>query len=238
MKQKSMVVAIVALVASVIGFVSPTYASSNELPVPTLTYQELNNSTIRLFVSGSFATEHHICPEARNKPTGNKLADGSDEWRCDAIKLSGSNPYLDYSLSHGLSERFGVIAHDPAAGVWSKWSSWHKFTNNSQVQPVIQTTTTTVVVRNATGLPRRADGLTWGSRAQIEKDHAQLLREMSAILSRGRIGGGGLGIGSSDCVGICYGVPSKVNGLPRNTYVSGYYRSDGTWVNPYTRSNP
>jgi hypothetical protein len=29
-----------------------------------------------------------------------------------------------------------------------------------------------------------------------------------------------------------------VNGLPRNTYVSGYYRSDGTYVKPYTRSKP
>jgi hypothetical protein len=43
---------------------------------------------------------------------------------------------------------------------------------------------------------------------------------------------------ASSCVGICYGVPSKVNGLPRNSYVSGYFRANGTWVNPYTRSNP
>ena len=41
---------------------------------------------------------------------------------------------------------------------------------------------------------------------------------------------------SNNCVGICYGVPSKVNGLPRNTYVSGYFRKDGTYVRPYTRS--
>lgn len=40
------------------------------------------------------------------------------------------------------------------------------------------------------------------------------------------------------CVGICYGVPSTVNGLPRNTYVSGYFRKDGTYVRPYTRSKP
>jgi hypothetical protein len=40
----------------------------------------------------------------------------------------------------------------------------------------------------------------------------------------------------SNCVGICYGVPSRINGLPRNTYVSGYFRSDGTYVRPYTRS--
>ena len=43
---------------------------------------------------------------------------------------------------------------------------------------------------------------------------------------------------AGSCVGICYGVPSKVNGLPRNSYVSGYFRANGTWVNPYTRSNP
>jgi len=41
---------------------------------------------------------------------------------------------------------------------------------------------------------------------------------------------------SNECVGICYGVPSKVNGLPRNKYVSGYFRKDGTYVQPYTRS--
>jgi hypothetical protein len=39
-----------------------------------------------------------------------------------------------------------------------------------------------------------------------------------------------------DCVGICYGVPSTVNGLPRNNFVSGYLRKDGTYVSPYTRS--
>jgi len=49
---------------------------------------------------------------------------------------------------------------------------------------------------------------------------------------------GGLISGSSSCVGICYGVPSVVNGLPRNSYVKGYTRSDGTYVKPYTRSKP
>ena len=47
--------------------------------------------------------------------------------------------------------------------------------------------------------------------------------------------GSGVGINST-CVGICYGVPSEINGLPRNTYVSGYFRSNGTYVQPYTRS--
>jgi hypothetical protein len=46
------------------------------------------------------------------------------------------------------------------------------------------------------------------------------------------------GSASGKCVGICYGVPSTVNGLPRNTYVSGYFRKDGTYVGPYTRSKP
>ena len=45
------------------------------------------------------------------------------------------------------------------------------------------------------------------------------------------------GSATGRCVGICYGVPSTVNGLPRNTYVSGYLRKDGTWVGPYTRSS-
>ena len=44
------------------------------------------------------------------------------------------------------------------------------------------------------------------------------------------------GSATGKCIGICYGVPSVVNGLPRNTYVSGYYRKDGTYVAPYTRS--
>lgn len=46
------------------------------------------------------------------------------------------------------------------------------------------------------------------------------------------------GSSTGKCVGICYGVPSTVNGLPRNTYVSGYFRKDGTYVRPYTRSKP
>jgi hypothetical protein len=52
-------------------------------------------------------------------------------------------------------------------------------------------------------------------------------------LSIGSVGGA-----TGRCVGICYGVPSTVNGLPRNTYVSGYFRKDGTYVGPYTRSKP
>ena len=46
------------------------------------------------------------------------------------------------------------------------------------------------------------------------------------------------GSATGRCVGICYGIPSKINGLPRNTYVSGYFRKDGTYVGPYTRSKP
>lgn len=38
------------------------------------------------------------------------------------------------------------------------------------------------------------------------------------------------------CVGVCYGVISPVTGRPRNTYVRGYYRRDGTYVRPHTRS--
>ena len=45
------------------------------------------------------------------------------------------------------------------------------------------------------------------------------------------------GSATGRCVGICYGVPSTVNGLPRNTYVSGYFRKDGKYVGPYTRSS-
>jgi hypothetical protein len=45
------------------------------------------------------------------------------------------------------------------------------------------------------------------------------------------------GYGTGKCVGMCFGVPSTVNGLPRNTPVKGYFRKDGTYVSPYTRSS-
>jgi hypothetical protein len=43
---------------------------------------------------------------------------------------------------------------------------------------------------------------------------------------------------SNKCVGVCYGVPSKTNGLPRNTFVPGYTTKNGTKVQPYTKSSP
>lgn len=36
----------------------------------------------------------------------------------------------------------------------------------------------------------------------------------------------------------CYGQPSTTNGQPRTNEVSGYTRSDGTYVAPYYRSSP
>ena len=42
---------------------------------------------------------------------------------------------------------------------------------------------------------------------------------------------------SSKCEGVgCYGVTSTVTGLPRTTYVRGYTRKDGTYVQPHYRS--
>jgi hypothetical protein len=53
----------------------------------------------------------------------------------------------------------------------------------------------------------------------------------------GRGGGHSYSRGShSRCVGLCYGVTSTRTGLPRNTYVRGYVKKDGTVVQPYTRS--
>ena len=43
---------------------------------------------------------------------------------------------------------------------------------------------------------------------------------------------------SNKCVGVCYGVPSKTNGLPRNTFVPGYTTKKGIKVQPYTKSSP
>jgi hypothetical protein len=54
-----------------------------------------------------------------------------------------------------------------------------------------------------------------------------------------RSGGHSYSRGShSRCVGLCYGVTSTKTGLPRNTYVRGYVKKDGTVVQPYTRSSP
>jgi len=43
---------------------------------------------------------------------------------------------------------------------------------------------------------------------------------------------------SSNCVGTgCFGVISKITGLPRTTYVYSYLRKNGTYVQPYYRSH-
>ncbi len=44
---------------------------------------------------------------------------------------------------------------------------------------------------------------------------------------------------ATTCSGYgCYGQPSTANGQPRTNEVSGYTRSDGTYVAPYYRSSP
>lgn len=44
---------------------------------------------------------------------------------------------------------------------------------------------------------------------------------------------------SAQCSGFnCYGQPSSTTGAPLNNRVSGYTRSDGTYVAPYYRSSP
>lgn len=50
--------------------------------------------------------------------------------------------------------------------------------------------------------------------------------------SPSRIPGGGSCAGAS-----CYGAPSTSSGLPRTTYVPGYYRGDGTYVGGYYTSH-
>lgn len=42
---------------------------------------------------------------------------------------------------------------------------------------------------------------------------------------------------SSGCKGVCYGSKSTKTGRARNNYVRGYYKKDGTYVAPYTRSD-
>lgn len=42
---------------------------------------------------------------------------------------------------------------------------------------------------------------------------------------------------ASACGGSYYGATSCITGLPRTTYVSGYYRKNGTYVQPYYRSS-
>ncbi len=40
------------------------------------------------------------------------------------------------------------------------------------------------------------------------------------------------------CVGLCYGTTSQLTGRPRNYQVRAHYRSNGTYVDSYTRSRP
>lgn len=42
---------------------------------------------------------------------------------------------------------------------------------------------------------------------------------------------------SYTCKGVCYGSTSTKTGRARNNYVRGYYKKDGTYVAPYTRSD-
>ena len=42
---------------------------------------------------------------------------------------------------------------------------------------------------------------------------------------------------SYTCKGVCYGSKSTKTGRARNNYVRGYYKKDGTYVAPYTRSD-
>lgn len=41
---------------------------------------------------------------------------------------------------------------------------------------------------------------------------------------------------TNGCRGLCYGETSTRTGLPRDQFVRGYYRNNGTYVRPYTRS--
>lgn len=137
---KTLKLIITAIVALVFGLASPTYASNNATPIPTLNFVALNSSTVRVFVNDSSAPEHHICPSSKNYLVG-KLADGTDEWRCDVIKLTSSTLYFDYSLPFGNKESFTVVAYDPKYlgdpkyPGWSKWSVWYPFTNTNPDAP-------------------------------------------------------------------------------------------------------
>ena len=110
-------------------------SSTNEIP-PSLTYESLNPTTIRLYIQNSNSNlEHLICPEILNK----QKLDGS--WACDVIKLKPGQLTYDYKLSHGNTDNFNVGSYDLSVRKWSGWSVWHRFTNTYQPIAVLPLTT-------------------------------------------------------------------------------------------------
>lgn len=249
-----------ALLVGLSFSVLPQQVSANEIP-PSLTYESLDKTTIRLSVQSSDSSrEHRICPSILNKQN----PDGS--WSChEALKLYPGQLTYDYKLSYGVQESFTVISHDLLTKQWSGWSNWHYFTNTNPNEPIVVLPTTQVlpsgqldfsdIIKQYEDNLRAFEAVFAKTLKQQAKRRAKQYpysvwannfnfkgypwpslnsSRYSASASIFPISSGF----SSKCVGVCWGVPSAVNGLPRNTYVSGYYRSDGTWVNPYTRSKP
>ena len=239
-----------ALLIGLSFFVLPQQVSANEIP-PSLTYESLDKTTIRLFIQNSNSNrEHRICPSILNKQN----LDGS--WSChEALKLySGQGLTYDYKLSYGNTDGFNVNSYDISTKQWSGWSVWHHFTNTNPNEPiVVLPTTTTVPTTIPAIIPTYSSGAiipTYSSGAYYPPITIPKLftgnyssplgiNPAAPIIFPPVYKYPPIDLGfSSGCVGICYGVPSQVNGLARNTYVSGYFRSNGTWVNPYTRSKP
>ena len=130
-----------ALLIGLSFFVLPQQVSANEIP-PSLTYESLDKTTIRLFIQNSNSNrEHRICPSILNKQN----LDGS--WSChEALKLySGQGLTYDYKLSYGNTEGFNVNSYDISTKQWSGWSGWHRFTNTNPNEPIVVLPTTTTV---------------------------------------------------------------------------------------------
>ena len=130
-----------ALLIGLSFFVLPQQVSANEIP-PSLTYESLDKTTIRLFIQNSNSNrEHRICPSILNKQN----LDGS--WSChEALKLySGQGLTYDYKLSYGNTDGFNVNSYDISTKQWSGWSVWHHFTNTNPNEPIVVLPTTTTV---------------------------------------------------------------------------------------------
>ena len=130
-----------ALLIGLSFFVLPQQVSANEIP-PSLTYESLDKTTIRLFIQNSNSNrEHRICPSILNKQN----LDGS--WSChEALKLySGQGLTYDYKLSYGNTDGFNVNSYDISTKQWSGWSGWHRFTNTNPNEPIVVLPTPTTV---------------------------------------------------------------------------------------------
>ena len=133
---KKLKTALIVFITGVVLFfflpmqISAVSADGNLIPTPTLRFDFINTRIIQIMVvNGQYKYDYYICPASLNKPTGNKLSDGQDEYKCDEIKLSHGSYAFYHELPTNSSESFAVISEERSTGNRSLWSNWQNFTN-------------------------------------------------------------------------------------------------------------